>query len=486
MPAQHEPVLTVAITGGWGTVHPALQHSAYGDSVLTNQFEPLLRTGRNGVIEPLAAQEWTISPDRRVYRFRIDRARRFSDGSPLTAADFKRSWEEGLKMRPISSNFAGLDVLGSVRGFSERGPDGRISGLRAPSDDLLEVEFSSPARMVLEHLCGVRFAAFKDSKGRPIGTGTHVLIGQGKSLTLRPNPFHAGTPPPLREMRLIEIAPEDVGPFIRSGKADAALFASTIHLSPHDDGTIGLLYGQEANHVMVGVNGLPGRILADGRLRRALQALLWKRLRQGGIPRALSANHFSPDPQSLLAFQAGRLADRAAIDLVDSGTEAVTLLVDRTRQRPLRVVSSRDVSWLIDWLREEGISVSKDSGRVSFDDILAIIYKTHAADLLLGSFTVDNGDPDGLYHILGRDGAIHSPMMSRPSLERLMAAGRSILDPQGLDTHYQSVSREILREVPYIHLGYSHETIAFARRRVKVSESFASRNNSRVTIFQPR
>ncbi len=480
--------LTIGITGGWGTLHPALQHSAYGDCVLTNQFEPLLRTGRNGVIEPLAAKSWEISPDRRVYRFTIDVKRRFSDGSRLKAGDFKRSWEEGVNMAPISSNSAGLDVLGGIVGFSHREKAGAIEGIRALSDEVLEIEFASPVRMVLEHLCGVRFAAFKMSRGRPIGTGTHVLIGKGRTLTMRPNPHYAIPNEELRALRMIEIRPEDVLSFLESGRIDGALFASTSYLGGRAKagrGKIRILYGQEANHVMVATNGLPGRTLSDRRLRQAIQALIWRKLTSNGVPEALAANHFVLDPQSLLAFQAGRLSAASARRKIDEGSRHIPDLIKSSLRHPLRVVSGRDVEWLISLLRDSGVSIAENSGKLPFDEILRIIYKTHSADLLYGSFTVDNGDPDGLYHILGKDGAIHSPMMARPRVEALMGAGRSLLDAPELDPHYRKVSEAILEDVPYIHLGYSHETIAFNSDRIAVAATFASRNNSRVTIFQP-
>jgi len=157
-----------------------------------------------------------------------------------------------------------------------------------------------------------------------------------------------------------------------------------------------------------------------------------------------------------------------------------------SKKSPLKVVGSRDCLWLIALLREAGIVVSEDSGKIEFNDALAIIYKTHDADMLLGRFSVGNGDPDSLYHILGRDGAIRSPMMARARVEELMEEGRSILEADRLDPHYRKVSRALLQSVPFVHLGYSFETIAYNFARVSVSDSFESRNSNRVTIFEPR
>lgn len=152
--------LTVGIPGHWGTVMPPLQHSAFGFAVIVNQFEPLVRRGKNGVIEPLAARAWEADRDFRVLRFSIDTDRRFSDGSTLTAQDFKRSWEDGLRMDPKSLNKSVADALFNVKGFADLGQRGTIEGIRVLGKDLLEVEFDRPVRMAVEYLAGARFAAY--------------------------------------------------------------------------------------------------------------------------------------------------------------------------------------------------------------------------------------------------------------------------------------------------------------------------------------
>jgi oligopeptide transport system substrate-binding protein len=59
-------------------------------------FEPLATVGPDGDIEPAAAESWTVSDDGRTWTFRLRDELRFSNGDPLTSADFVAAWRRGL------------------------------------------------------------------------------------------------------------------------------------------------------------------------------------------------------------------------------------------------------------------------------------------------------------------------------------------------------------------------------------------------------
>ena len=135
---------------------------------------------------------------------------------------------------------------------------------------------------------------------------------------------------------------------------------------------------------------------------------------------------------------------------------------------------------------EEGVALSKDSGKVDFQEILQVIYKTHDTDLLLASFSVANGDPDGLYHVLGKEGAIFTPMMERDGIAERMAEGRKILDRTKLPLHYEKVARLVLADVPFIHLGYSFRGIAYNSAKLQITDNFINRDDYRLTTLKPK
>jgi len=59
-------------------------------------FEPLATVGPDGEIEPAAAESWTVSDDGRTWTFRLRDGLRFSNGDPVTSADFIAAWRRGL------------------------------------------------------------------------------------------------------------------------------------------------------------------------------------------------------------------------------------------------------------------------------------------------------------------------------------------------------------------------------------------------------
>lgn len=481
--------LTVAIPAYWGATLPPLQHSAFGAVVLDNQFEPLVRRGNNGLIEPLGAKSWEISRDYRVVTFKIDATRRFSDGSRLTASDFKRSWEDGLRMKPKSKNQSVADILYGLKGFQSFAQDGTISGVRVLADDTLELEFDKPVRLGVEYLSGHRYSAYKMIDGRGIGTGPYAMEEKDKTLYLTPNPYYAAKEPRFEKLKIVVIAPEKLHESLRSGAVDAAVFVEKSNLPECLDetrGNIRCVYSQEADHVDIEVNGLSGRLFSDRRHRLALQALIHDRLEADGLPPQLRATHLIKDTQSLLTFQPGRLSDNEARDLVEQGRPYIPELLKASKKQPVYLVCGRDCAWLIALLGSAGVKLSAKSGRTDFTKIQEMSYKTHEADLIFGTFSVYNGDPDGLYHVLGRKGAIFSPMTDREGISDLLEEGRAILERPRLAAHYAKVARAILNEVPYVHIGFSGRGVAYNIDKARVSESFVNRNNHRVTLFEPR
>ncbi|MDD5657336.1 MAG: ABC transporter substrate-binding protein [Elusimicrobia bacterium] len=468
---------------------PPLQNSVYGDVVLQSQFEPLVRQGKTGLVEPLAAASWETSPDHRILRFKIDTRRRFSDGSPLTAADFKRSWEDGIRMQPHSANKAVEDALYSLKGYADFEREGTIEGIRVKGADTLELEFAQPARVPLGYLSGARYAAYKQAGGRAIGTGPYVMEENDKALIMTPNPYYASQEPLFNEIRMVVTPEKAVAQSLDSGGVDAAIFVETLDLTECRGGGAGnirCVFSQEADHIAVRVNGLPGRIFADLDNRLAIQALVHERLAQQGLPAPLKVGHFKLDPQSFLKFQPGRLPDADAAELVRQGRGRIPGLIKASRSKPVYVVCTAGREWIVKLLRDAGVTVDERSGVIDFPRMLDFIYKDHQADLVLSGFSVYNGDPDGLYHQLGKKGAIYSPMEARKDIAELMEEGRGIMDRGALPTHYEKVARLVLTEVPYVHLGFRCRGVAYNPVKARVAASFMSRSDHRITLLEPR
>ncbi|MBI4655942.1 MAG: hypothetical protein HY746_04240 [Elusimicrobia bacterium] len=481
-------IYTIGIPGYWGTLTPPLQHLAAGDVVISHQFESLIRTNERGIIEPLAANFWEFSADRLTLRFKIDTSRRFSDGSYLGAADFKKAWEDGLRMTPISSNSSLSDGLANLKGFAKFKETNEIEGIRVIGNDVLELHLTKPVRMFLEYLAGQRFSVYKSSEGDIVGTGPYILREKDKELTLTPNQYYVEEAPKLKDVRIVVAPPPEALKKLKSGEIDALLMAEMADIPScgKESGEIMCTDGQEGRHVLINLNGMPGRFFSDPKHRLAFQALVLKNTPLA--EKAFSARSFTGDSQTFLKFQAGRISDEEARAIISEGEKHIGRFVEAAKKQPLYfAANAKSWQWVYDLLVATGVSLTKDStwefaGQGFWD----LYYKTFTPDILPSSASIPDGDPDGLYHILGKNGAITSPIIQRESIAIALEEGRQIIDVSRLSPHYQIVSREILKEVPYIHVGYFYNRLAYNPKRLKVNEALIGRHNGNVMVFQPQ
>jgi peptide/nickel transport system substrate-binding protein len=80
---------------GWYSVRA---HSPVYETLVDMTWDPQRKAV---VMSPLLAESWTVSPDGKVYTFRLRRGVKFHDGTPFTAEDVKATFERnrGLRMR---------------------------------------------------------------------------------------------------------------------------------------------------------------------------------------------------------------------------------------------------------------------------------------------------------------------------------------------------------------------------------------------------
>lgn len=103
--------------------------------------------------EPGLAESWEISEDGRIYRFNLRDNALWSDGTPITAEDFRWSWQRVLHPRMGSLyNYMLFPILnseafatGEIEEFSE-------VGVRVIDDHTLEVELANPTPYFLQLL----------------------------------------------------------------------------------------------------------------------------------------------------------------------------------------------------------------------------------------------------------------------------------------------------------------------------------------------
>jgi oligopeptide transport system substrate-binding protein len=155
-------------------------------NILRDLFEPLVMTKPNGELIPGAAESWDISDDGLVYTFRMRTDGRWSNGDPVTAADFAYSFRRALDPATLSTYASILYPIknGYAVNTGELPPS--ALGVAAPDERTLVIELEAPTPYFLgllnhsmsyavhrpsveEH--GARFAR----AGNLIGNGAYVL-----------------------------------------------------------------------------------------------------------------------------------------------------------------------------------------------------------------------------------------------------------------------------------------------------------------------
>lgn len=479
-------VIRIGIGGEWKTLNPALQHTAYGDLVLSNQFDPLVGSYETGLPSPLGATAWTVSKDNTIFTFHIDEKRKFSDGSRLTATDYKRSWETSLTVDPKSFNKSTADVLYRIVGFEDTLKTGKISGVKVVSPTILRVHFKEPFRMALEYLSGVRYSAYKQVKNNEfIGTGKYVIRQLSEQhLELTPNPYESNTSE-LSKVFLSVVPAQSLEGALSKDEIDAWVHgdATKVAASVFKNKDVEILTGVEDAHQAISLNGLAHGFFFDPIMRLAFQSLILQLFEKDQRNNS-SPSYFSLDPQVFLPLQPGRLEKQEVNDLIHRGDSHIPELIQKSKDRPLIVYYDKDMEWLLKDFQNSGVMTSSESKVIKPEERFNVYYKSTEYDVRIkNAFSVVSGDPDGIYHVLGKNGSILSPVTYRERVNTLLEAGRKIIGQEKLDEHYKNVSRAILTEVPFVHLGFVKAMTVFRGDRLKVTDIAQRRNEGHLDIF---
>ncbi len=128
-----------------GSLDPALSHDIAGLKVLMHVFEGLAAYDpRDASPVPAAAERWEVSPDGKTWTFRLREAR-WSNGDPLTAADFVYAWRRAVDPRTGSTYSHRMSFIRGARAVSAGTAPPETLGARAADDRTLVVELDHPA-----------------------------------------------------------------------------------------------------------------------------------------------------------------------------------------------------------------------------------------------------------------------------------------------------------------------------------------------------
>jgi oligopeptide transport system substrate-binding protein len=225
-PAAEEPApdrqggtLRVALALDPGSIDPRFVVDEEGELVVGAVFEPLVTLDDRLRVVPAAAEAWEVEDDGRTFEFTLREAT-FHDGSPVTAADFERSFTriaDGTADPPSFLAYLLEPVTGAATTQAE---GGALEGVEAVDDRTLRITLTDPQPAFLRtltHPSLVPVPPFADDDPeafaqQPVGNGPFAMAEPREPdafLRLARNADHH-TPPLLDEV-LLQVYPDDPG-----------------------------------------------------------------------------------------------------------------------------------------------------------------------------------------------------------------------------------------------------------------------------------
>lgn len=474
---KHTKEITVAFGSPWKTITPYLQHTAIGDMVISNQFQSLIGYNETGEFVPLGAKSWEINDNFTVFKFIIDTSRTFSNGDNLTSYDYKKSWEHSLTTASKSTNKSLLDILYKIKGFENYEKTGHISGIQTPDEKTLIIEFVSPYRMALEFLTGSRFSAYKISADKYMGTGLYDITEINDSNLLFVNKIDNS------KISVRHVTTDKLETEMLNGNIDiihqAAFFNFSEDFFKNEKITID--FSNESRHKIIMMNTKTG-IFSKKNNRRALQYLTTKYFHEKNLTENGS---LIISPQYYVSFQKGRIEEEIANEIIESYSVHVDEFMQDAKKQPL-IIYENQMSPIIDMFKWYNIPLSIKSKSIPPDKLFDAIYHPKEHDILSASASVNSGDPDGLYHLLGEKGAIANPYSMNANISKALEKGREIIDTQQLDDYYKKVSLLLLDEVPVVHIGFGRSANIYRNDKVRLKSNLVRRNDGHLDVYEPK
>ena len=136
------------------TIDPQLVEETAGSAIVNDLFEGLYELDNTGKIKPAGAVSYEVDKTGTVYTFKLRPEAKWSNGEPVTAADYVYGWQRAADPK-TASNYAWFIELTGVVNASEV-TQGKKSpselGIKALDDHTLQVTLKNPVPFFLKTL----------------------------------------------------------------------------------------------------------------------------------------------------------------------------------------------------------------------------------------------------------------------------------------------------------------------------------------------
>lgn len=303
--ARPEQADAVIVDGQPASWDPARILDGTSNQVLAQVYEGLTVLDADSRVRPALAERWSVEDGGRTIVFHLRPGITYSDGTPISAADVRRSW-----LRVLDPDDPGplAGLLSDIRGARER-----VAGRAGPDEvaieaagDTLTVRFERPAAYFPAVAAAPTLAvvprSIERARGRRlpdgvVASGAYVPVEQGADrIVLEANHRHWAGPPPLERVVVlddtrgspVEAFQDGAVDWTRIAPSDAPWIAYDRELGPR------LRRSDDLSVDLVGFDTTRPPF-DDARVRRAVgMAVDWRRLTALAEPDAPVATSLVP------------------------------------------------------------------------------------------------------------------------------------------------------------------------------------------------
>jgi oligopeptide transport system substrate-binding protein len=459
------------------SLDPQLARMESALTILRDAYEGLTAVAPDGGVAAGVAESWTVSDDGRRYAFRLRPAARWSNGDPVTAADFVAAWRRLVDPATASQYAAMLEPVAGARAILAGEAAPGTLGVAAPGDHTLEVRLEAPTAYFLALLShpstfpvhrpslaahGMDFAR----PGLAVTNGAFVPVDWqvGAQITARRNRqywndantaldavrYHHVSDPVVEltrfragELDLTYTLPP--GEVARRRKADA----TGLHVAPQ----LGVYYYglaldrppfdggpalRRALAMAIDRRILAERVLGDGEL----PAFGW-------VPPGIAG--YTPARFEWADWPAGRRLDEARRLYREAGYSAGRPLSIELRfnKSPLHDRLAIAVSAM--WKETLGVET-----RLAAEEFRVLRQSIDARNVQVfrGSWVADYNDPHSFLQVLEGGFGINLPRYASGEYDALLARSRAAADPAARAALLAEAERVMLADVPLVPLFF--------------------------------
>ncbi|MBK6425795.1 MAG: protein kinase [Blastocatellia bacterium] len=473
---------------------PATIQTSDDEEIIANVFECLLTTDAQCILAPALAERGEVVDGGMRFVFSLQRDATFSDGTKLTEALVKASFQRTIRMN--RSALPGVfETIRGVDAFLAADAGASLEGVVALSDDRLEIRLEEPLPIYPAMLTDVSAAialAVVDEDGteRALGTGPfRVALRTDDQVELEANPCYAGPVPP--NLDAIDFRPKLTGAALteafRAGEVDIARGFSPDDLERilRDHRLRATLVDTPRRDSCFVLFNTRGPATSNLAVRRALagvvrtRALVWASLGRAALPAT------GLIPPGMLGHDPGRrlpsLTREQAIEMLRSAGYPDRVRIVASVSPKFAEIHGDLLANLLSTWTDIGVDVEISTATV--DAYRATMHDPSGVDLMLSRWTGDYADPDNFTHAIfhSRTGWLRQ-YASSPELDALAEQARTETRPALRDTLYRKFEQTMIESATVVPLFHDadYRLLSRAVRGLKFGSSAPFVNYGRI------